>query len=145
MNTALRLCSVLFAVASAPTYAQGQLLICQNFACAFLAIENAVGEKWSGDVQDFKASPWFSVAAAHLDKGRSRALEVVESSPTAQQLSAEPCLLYTTGIPSSSDFLIGRAYEFEAQRTLSRIRSASVTSEQAYSSLQCEILIGGSQ
>jgi hypothetical protein len=123
--------------------AQRQWTACDDFMCSFLALEMAVEETWRGTETDFRASSSFSRAKDHLELGKKTVREMLGLGLPASELAIAPCVLYSSGFDDSPEFVAGRAYEFEARRTLNLIGGASldgnaaVSPADAYERLQC--------
>jgi hypothetical protein len=145
--------AILLSLIAAPLQAkaQPQWTACNDFMCSFLALEMAVEEKWRGTEADFRASSSFSRAKDHLESGKNRVREMLGLGPSASELAIAPCVLYTSGFDDSPEFVAGRAYEFEARRTLNMIGGASLTGSaavspaDAYERFQCHQNLRGSE
>ena len=113
---------------------------CELFACAFLAFETAYGKALGDSTVDLRQTKDFEIASELLDMGTRQAFSAIQG-PTQPPLPSMPCIVFA-GSVGDPMFKAGRAYEFEARRTLNFIRDANIDSQTAFDTLQCSGLIG---
>jgi hypothetical protein len=123
-----------------PSVSSAQGSACELFACAFLAFETADGKALNDSTVDVVQTKEFQIASELLDRGTLQAASALRGA-TQPPLPSMPCIVFA-GSVGDTMFKVGRAYEFEARRTLNLIRDANINSQTAFDRLQCSSLIG---